>query len=187
MRRVRLLHQLCFSEHSRFQSQGIQQRIRNPPKIFIFGLWSGKSSPENVYCLFNLGFCHNVNCGVRVPTKCLHSDQPPKPHGLELLSLEKITLVRDALMRFVGLLYSILTLAVAWKLFEHFENATWYKPTNCRVDGNKVSDLEFMRRHRFVVGWLRRDAVALRWRLDRWRSCAYDPQESRKNGPGRWL
>ena len=56
--------------------------------------------------------------------------------------------MRDALMRFVGLLYSILTLGVAWKLFEHFKNATWYKPTNCRVDGDKVSDLEFMRRHR---------------------------------------
>jgi hypothetical protein len=59
--------------------------------------------------------------------------------------------VRDALMRFVGVLYSILTLAVAWKLFEHFENATRYKPTNCRVDGNKVSDLEFVGWHRFVA------------------------------------
>jgi hypothetical protein len=47
-------------------------------------------------------------------------------------------------MRFVGVLYSILTLAVAWKLFDHFENATGHKPTNCQVYGNKVSDLEFV-------------------------------------------
>ena len=45
-------------------------------------------------------------------------------------------------MRFVGVLYSILTLAVAWKLFDHFKNATGHKPTNCRVYGNKVSDLK---------------------------------------------
>ena len=66
-------------------------------------------------------------------------------------SLEKIAFARDALMRFVGVLYSILTLAVAWKLFDHFENATGHKPTNCRVYGNKVSDLEFVGRHPFLA------------------------------------
>ena len=54
-------------------------------------------------------------------------------------------------MRFVGVLYSILTLTVAWKLFDYFENATGHKPTNCRVYGNKVSDLEFVGRHPFLA------------------------------------
>ena len=41
-----------------------------------------------------------------------------------------------------------IVLAVAWKPLGHFEDTTWHKPTNCRVDHNGISNLEFVRRHR---------------------------------------
>ena len=39
---------------------------------------------------------------------------------------------------------AILALAVPWKPLGHFENTTWHKPTNCRVDDNDISNLEFV-------------------------------------------
>jgi hypothetical protein len=60
------------------------------------------------------------------------------------LSLDKFAFARDALMRFVGALDAILALAVTWKPLGHFENTTWHKPTNCRVDDNDISNLEFV-------------------------------------------
>ena len=53
-------------------------------------------------------------------------------------------LLDDPLMRFVGALDAILALAVTWKPLGHFENTTWHKPTNCRVDDNDISNLEFV-------------------------------------------
>jgi hypothetical protein len=50
-------------------------------------------------------------------------------------------------MRFVGALDPIFILAIAWKMLDHFINATWHKPTDCRVEGYKLSDLEFVPAH----------------------------------------
>jgi len=44
-------------------------------------------------------------------------------------------------MRFIGALDAMLGLAVARKLFDHFENTIWHKPTDCRPDGNDISEL----------------------------------------------
>jgi hypothetical protein len=54
-------------------------------------------------------------------------------------------------MRFVGALDAILAFAVAWKLLGHFENTSWHKPTNCRVDDNDISNFEFVGRHRCLA------------------------------------
>ena len=51
-----------------------------------------------------------------------------KPRGL---SLNKLAFARGALVRFVDALDAIFRLITAWKLFDHLENTTWYKPTNC--------------------------------------------------------
>ena len=67
------------------------------------------------------------------------------------LSLNKLTFARGALMPFVGALDAIFRLIAAWKLFNHLENTTWHKPTNCRVDGNDISNLEFVRRIGFLA------------------------------------
>jgi hypothetical protein len=67
------------------------------------------------------------------------------------LSLDKLAFACDALMRFVGALDAILALAVAWKLLGHFENTSWHKPTNCRVDDNDISNFEFVGRHRCLA------------------------------------
>ena len=53
-------------------------------------------------------------------------------------------------MRFAGALDAIFRLAVTGKPFDHLENTTWHKPTDCRIDGNDISDLEFVG-HRFVA------------------------------------
>ena len=53
-------------------------------------------------------------------------------------------------MRLIGALDAMLGLAVARKLFDHFENTIWHKPTDCRPDGNDISDLEFVG-HRFLA------------------------------------
>jgi hypothetical protein len=37
--------------------------------------------------------------------------------------------------------------AIAWKVLDHLIDATWHKPTDCRVEGYKLSDLEFVRAH----------------------------------------
>jgi hypothetical protein len=44
--------------------------------------------------------------------------------------------------------FAIFRLVAARKLFDHFENTTRDKPTNRRVDGNDISDLEFVGQHR---------------------------------------
>jgi hypothetical protein len=54
-------------------------------------------------------------------------------------------------MRFVGALDTILRLAAAWKLFDHFENAAWHIPAECRPEDNNISNLEFVERHRFLA------------------------------------
>jgi hypothetical protein len=50
-------------------------------------------------------------------------------------------------MRFVGALDPIFVLAIARKVLDHFVNTTRHKPTDCRVEGYKLSDLEFVRAH----------------------------------------
>jgi hypothetical protein len=50
-------------------------------------------------------------------------------------------------MQFVGALDPIFILAIAWKVLDHLIDATWHKPTDCRVEGYKLSDLEFVRAH----------------------------------------
>ena len=52
---------------------------------------------------------------------------------------------RNALMQLVGALDPIFVLAIARKVLDHFVNTTWHKPTDCRVEGYKLSDLEFVR------------------------------------------
>ena len=64
-------------------------------------------------------------------------------------------------MRFVGTLDAIFRLTAAWKLFDHLVDTTRHISTDRWPDSNNVSDFEFMRRHRFRVGWLGRDAVNL--------------------------
>jgi hypothetical protein len=64
-------------------------------------------------------------------------------------------------MRFVGTLEAIFRLAAAWKLFDHFVDTTRHISTDRSPDGDNVSDFEFMRQNRFLVGWLGRDAVNL--------------------------
>jgi hypothetical protein len=51
-------------------------------------------------------------------------------------------------VRFISVLDAILSLVGAWELFDNLENAAWNKPTDCRVDGDNISDLEFMGHHR---------------------------------------
>ena len=51
-------------------------------------------------------------------------------------------------MRFISALDAILSLVGAWELFDNLENAAWNKPTDCWVDGDNISDLEFMGHHR---------------------------------------
>jgi hypothetical protein len=50
-------------------------------------------------------------------------------------------------MRLVGALDPIFVLAIARKVLDHFVNITWHKPTDCRVEGYKLSDLELVRAH----------------------------------------
>jgi membrane associated rhomboid family serine protease len=71
--------------------------------------------------------------------------------GASFLRPSKLAFARDALMPFVGALDAIFRFAGAWKLFDHFENTTWRIPTYCRPDGNNISDLKFMGRHRFLA------------------------------------
>jgi hypothetical protein len=52
---------------------------------------------------------------------------------------------------FVGAFDTIFRLADAWELFGHFKNPTRHIPTQRRFDENNISDLEFMRRHRFLA------------------------------------
>ena len=66
------------------------------------------------------------------------------------LSLDKLAFVRDPLMRFVGVLDAIFRLAVTGKPLGDFENTIGHKPTDCRIDGNDISDLEFVG-HRFLA------------------------------------
>jgi hypothetical protein len=49
-------------------------------------------------------------------------------------------------MRFINALDVIFRLVAAWKLFDNFEETPWHKPTDRRIDGHDISDLEFMRR-----------------------------------------
>jgi hypothetical protein len=64
-------------------------------------------------------------------------------------SLYEFTFACDTLMRFVGALNAIFRLAAAWKLFDNLKNPAGYKPTDLWPDGNDISDLEFVGRHRF--------------------------------------
>jgi hypothetical protein len=68
-------------------------------------------------------------------------------------------------MRFINALDVIFRLVAAWKLFDNFENTSWHKPTDRRVDGHHISDLEFMGRHRFLAPFLGRITVVchLNW------------------------
>ena len=50
-------------------------------------------------------------------------------------------------MSLVGALDPIFVLAITRKVLDHFVNTTWHKPTDCRVEGYKLSDLEFVRAH----------------------------------------
>ena len=77
----------------------------------------------------------------RPPVTCLH--------------LGELAFARDALVRFVGALDPIFVLAIARKVLDHFINATWQKPTDCRVESYKLSDLEFVRAHIRVAELLR--------------------------------
>jgi hypothetical protein len=54
---------------------------------------------------------------------------------------------RNALMRLVGAPDPIFILAITRKVLDHFVNTTRHKPTDCRVEGYKLSDLEFVRAH----------------------------------------
>jgi hypothetical protein len=53
-------------------------------------------------------------------------------------------------MRFVDALDAIFRLAAAWKLFDHFVDTTWHIPVD-RLEGNDISDVEFVERHRFLA------------------------------------
>ena len=81
--------------------------------------------------------------------------------GASGLSLAEFTFASYPLMRFVGTLDAIFRLTAAWKLFDHLVDTTRHISTDRWPDSNNVSDFEFMRRHRFRVGWLGRDAVNL--------------------------
>jgi hypothetical protein len=50
-------------------------------------------------------------------------------------------------MRLVGAPDPIFILAITRKVLDHFVNTTRHKPTDCRVEGYKLSDLEFVRAH----------------------------------------
>jgi hypothetical protein len=67
------------------------------------------------------------------------------------LRLGEFAFPRNALMQFVGALDPIFVLAIAWKVLDHLIDATWHKPTDCRVEGYKLSDLEFVRAHMRVA------------------------------------
>ena len=81
--------------------------------------------------------------------------------GASGLSLAEFTFASYPLMRFVGTLDAIFRLTAAWKLFDHLVDTTRHISTDRWPDSNNVSDFEFMRRHRFRVGWLGSDAVNL--------------------------
>ena len=81
--------------------------------------------------------------------------------GASGLSLAEFAFASYPLMRFVGTLDAIFRLTAAWKLFDHLVDTTRHISTDRWPDSNNVSDFEFMRRHRFRVGWLGRDAVNL--------------------------
>ena len=63
------------------------------------------------------------------------------------LHLGEFAFARDALMRFIGALNSILVLAISWKVFDHYVDTTWYIPANCRLKGHNISDFEFVGAH----------------------------------------
>src|SRR5262245_60948901 len=54
-------------------------------------------------------------------------------------------------MQLVRALDAIFRLIVSWKSFYYFVDTTWHIPTNCRREGNNISDLEFMGRHRLIA------------------------------------
>jgi len=66
-------------------------------------------------------------------------------------SLYELAFACDTLIRFVGALNAIFKLAAAWKLFDNFKNAAWYKPTDLWPDGNDISYLEFVGQHRLLA------------------------------------
>jgi hypothetical protein len=68
------------------------------------------------------------------------------------LRLGELTFAGDAFMRFVRALDAILTLqSSVRKNLDHFENTTWRIPTDCRRDGNNISNLEFVEGHQFPL------------------------------------
>src|SRR4051812_9283805 len=74
------------------------------------------------------------------------------PVAHSCLRLGEFTFARNAFMRFVRALDAILTLAISVrKNLDHFKNTTWRIPTNCRPDGNNVSDVKFVGRHRLLA------------------------------------
>ena len=74
------------------------------------------------------------------------------PSAISGLSLAEFAFASYPLMRFVGTLDAIFRLAAPWKLFDHFVDTARHISIDRWSDGNNVSDFEFMRRHRFLVG-----------------------------------
>src|SRR4029077_12555335 len=50
-------------------------------------------------------------------------------------------------MSLVGALDPIFVLAITRKVLDHFVNTTWHKPADCRVEGDNISDFEFVWAH----------------------------------------
>jgi hypothetical protein len=141
----------CGKENFFFSTlESLSQDRKDLRKVFVLFFLVARSEPASIPACH---WCISADARMKIDAagRCGSDFSGRRPSRVELnqprLRSREFAFPRNALMRLVGALDPIFILAIARKVLNHLVNTTRHKPTDCRVERYKFSNLEFVRAH----------------------------------------